>query len=128
MSKIILYTADANAATGIREATLDEIMTGARHALSSHVRKGTVFSNPKITASYLTARLAFSDVPGRSCVLALARQRRPRGVTPVRLPDLGRGHPSIRCGVRTARGTNVARSAGASPRVIPLPRRVREGD
>ena len=30
MGKIILYTADANAATGIREATFDEIMTGAR--------------------------------------------------------------------------------------------------
>jgi DNA repair protein RadC len=58
MSKIILCTADANTATGIREATFDEIMTGARQALSAHVRKGTVFSNPKITANYLTARLA----------------------------------------------------------------------
>jgi DNA repair protein RadC len=58
MSKIILYTVDANAATGIREATLDEIMTGARQALSTHVRKGTQFSSPKITANYLTARLA----------------------------------------------------------------------
>jgi DNA repair protein RadC len=58
MSKIILYTNDSNTATGIREATLDEIMTGARQALSLHVRKGTVFSSPKITANYLTARLA----------------------------------------------------------------------
>jgi DNA repair protein RadC len=58
MSKIILYTTDNNTTTGIREATLDEIMTGARQALSLHVRKGTVFSNPKITANYLTARLA----------------------------------------------------------------------
>src|SRR5271169_2619203 len=33
-------------------------MTGARQALSLHVRKGTVFSSPKITANYLTARLA----------------------------------------------------------------------
>jgi hypothetical protein len=49
MSKIILYTADSNIATGIREATLDEIMTGARQALSSHVRKGSVFSSPKIS-------------------------------------------------------------------------------
>jgi DNA repair protein RadC len=58
MSKIILYTNDTNTATGIREATFDETMTGARQALSAHVRKGTVFSNPKITANYLTARLA----------------------------------------------------------------------
>ena len=52
------WTTDSNTATGIREATLDEIMTGARQALSLHVRKGTVFSSPKITANYLTARLA----------------------------------------------------------------------
>jgi hypothetical protein len=31
--------------------------------------------------------------------LVLARQRRPREVTPVRLPDLGRGRPSIRCDI-----------------------------
>ena len=36
MSKIILYTTDSNTATCIREATLDEIMTGARQILSLH--------------------------------------------------------------------------------------------
>jgi hypothetical protein len=114
MSKIILYTSDANTATGIREATLDEIMTGARQVLSSHVRKGTVFSSPKITANYLTARLAqhpfevftliyldnrhrfiaaedlfrgiFSDAPGHSGIPALARRRRVRRASPTRLP------------------------------------------
>jgi DNA repair protein RadC len=50
-----LYTTDAG---GYREATLDEIMTGARAALSRHVRKGTLMDSPKATTDYLTARLA----------------------------------------------------------------------
>jgi DNA repair protein RadC len=47
--------------TGFRAATLDEIMAGARHALSLRIRKGTVFDSPKATADYLTARLAQRD-------------------------------------------------------------------
>jgi DNA repair protein RadC len=50
-----LFTTDTS---GFREATLDEIMTGARHALSRHVRKGTLMDSPKATADYLMARLA----------------------------------------------------------------------
>jgi DNA repair protein RadC len=50
----ILYTTDTS---GFREATLDEIMTGARYALSRHVRKGTLMDSPKATANYLMARL-----------------------------------------------------------------------
>jgi DNA repair protein RadC len=57
MSKITLYTIDSHTTTGFREATLEEIMTGARHALSLRVRKGTVFTSPKVTADYLIARL-----------------------------------------------------------------------
>jgi len=33
---------------------------------------------------------------------SLARHRRPRGGTPVRLPDLSRGRPSIRCDIHVA--------------------------
>jgi DNA repair protein RadC len=44
-------------ATVYREATLAEIMTGARQALSIRVRKGIVFNSPKVTADYLGARL-----------------------------------------------------------------------
>jgi RadC-like JAB domain len=58
MSGTTLYTTDANTPTGFRTATLDEIMAGARHALSIRIRKGTVFDSPKATADYLTARLA----------------------------------------------------------------------
>jgi DNA repair protein RadC len=32
-------------------------MTGARQALATRVRKGTVFTSPKVTADYLIARL-----------------------------------------------------------------------
>jgi DNA repair protein RadC len=53
----ILYITDEHTATGYREATLDEIMTGARQALRSRVRRGTVFTSPKLTADYLIARL-----------------------------------------------------------------------
>jgi DNA repair protein RadC len=58
MSAPTLYTTDVNSPTGFRTATLDEIMAGARQALSLRIRKGTVFDSPKATADYLTARLA----------------------------------------------------------------------
>ena len=57
MSSINLYTTDEHSSTGFRQATLDEIMTGARQALAARVRKGTVFTSPKVTADYLVARL-----------------------------------------------------------------------
>ena len=50
-----LFTTDTS---GFREATLDEIMTGARTALSRHVRKGTLMDSPQATANYLMTRLA----------------------------------------------------------------------
>ena len=53
MCKITLYTTDACTATGYREATLDEIMTGAKQAMSLRARKGTLFSSPRLTPDYL---------------------------------------------------------------------------
>jgi len=55
MSNKTLYTTDGN---HYRAATLDEIMAGARQALSLRIRKGTLMDSPKATADYLTARLA----------------------------------------------------------------------
>ena len=43
--------------------------------------------------------LAFLRRPGCSHVPMLARHQRPRGATPVRVPDLGRIRPSIRCDI-----------------------------
>jgi DNA repair protein RadC len=58
MSGITLYTIDAHTHTGYREATFEEIMTGARQAVSRKVRRGTTLSSPRATADYLMTRLA----------------------------------------------------------------------
>ena len=58
MNGTILYTTDVNNPTGFRAATLDEIMAGARHALSIRIRKGALLDSPKATSDYLIARLA----------------------------------------------------------------------
>ena len=47
-----------NAQHGFREATFDEIIAGARHALAIRVRKGTALTSPKLVRDYLTMRLA----------------------------------------------------------------------
>jgi DNA repair protein RadC len=57
MSHITLYIADDHTATGYREATFDEIMNAARQALGARVRKGTIFTSPRVTSDYLIARL-----------------------------------------------------------------------
>jgi DNA repair protein RadC len=58
MSKITLYTNDPCAATGYREATLDELLTAAKHALALRVRRGALFTSPRLTADYLITRMA----------------------------------------------------------------------
>jgi DNA repair protein RadC len=57
----ILYTIDPNATTGFREATFEELIAGARHALAIRVRKGTVMASPNAARDYLTMRLAPRD-------------------------------------------------------------------
>jgi DNA repair protein RadC len=61
MNKTILYTNDENTATGIREASFEEILDAARRALALRVRRGTGFTSPRITADYLRVRLAQLD-------------------------------------------------------------------
>ena len=53
----ILFTTDVNTKTGFREASFDEVIAGARHALAIRVRKGTVMTSPKAARDYLTMRL-----------------------------------------------------------------------
>jgi len=57
MTSINLYITDEHTSSDYRPATLDEIMTGARQALSQRVRRGTAFTSPKVTADFLIARL-----------------------------------------------------------------------
>jgi DNA repair protein RadC len=61
MSNITLYTNDENTATGIREASFEEILTAARLALAKRVRRGTGFTSPRVTADYLRVRLSTLD-------------------------------------------------------------------
>ena len=56
MSNITLYTKDSHTNTGFREATLEEIMNGARQALSARIRKGTRLDSPKMTSNFLITR------------------------------------------------------------------------
>ena len=49
MSKTILYTPDENTATGIREASFEEIIAAAREHMSRRVRRGTHLTSPKAT-------------------------------------------------------------------------------
>jgi DNA repair protein RadC len=55
---LILYTTDVNAKHGFREATFEEIMSGARHALAIRVRRGAALTSPRAAQDYLTMRLA----------------------------------------------------------------------
>jgi DNA repair protein RadC len=61
MSNITLYTNDENTASGIREASFQEVLDAARSALAKRVRRGTGFTSPRITADYLRVRLSTLD-------------------------------------------------------------------
>jgi DNA repair protein RadC len=58
MNRIDLYTRDPRTPSGFRQATFDEILTGAKQSLSLRVRKGVTLSSPKLTSDYLIARIA----------------------------------------------------------------------
>jgi len=70
MNRVTLYTTDANTPNGFRPATLDEIMNGARRALSIRIRKGTVLNSPKATADFLIAASRNGNTKfSRLCIL-----------------------------------------------------------
>jgi DNA repair protein RadC len=57
MSRTTLYTIDSSTATGIREASFDEIIAAAREQMSLRVRRGTSLSSPEATRDYLALKL-----------------------------------------------------------------------
>jgi len=57
MSRTTLYTDDQNTATGIREASFEEIIAAVRDQMSRRVRRGTQLSSPKATRDYLSLKL-----------------------------------------------------------------------
>jgi DNA repair protein RadC len=56
MNTILYITDSSTASNGFREATFEEIMTGARQALGSRFRKGARLDSPSATRAYLIAR------------------------------------------------------------------------
>jgi DNA repair protein RadC len=73
MSKIILYANDENTATGIREASFQEVLDAALLALAKRVRRGTGFTSPRVTADYLRVRLGALDYEV-FCVIYLTKR------------------------------------------------------
>jgi hypothetical protein len=61
MSNMTLCTNDEITATGIREASFEEILDCARRALAKRVRQGTGFTSPRVSADYLRVRLSTLD-------------------------------------------------------------------
>ena len=75
MNGTILYTTDVNTPNGLRPATLEEIMTGARQALALRIRKGTELTSPQQTRDYLMTRLATREFE-TFCVIYLDNRHR----------------------------------------------------
>lgn len=75
MNATTLYTLDASISTGFRPATLDEIMTGARHALNRRVRKGVALTSPQLTRDYLTVKLGTREFETFCCLFLDNRHR-----------------------------------------------------
>jgi DNA repair protein RadC len=72
MNSKLLYT---DAPTGFRAATLDEIMAGARRALSNRVRKGAALTSPQLTRDFLTIKLAALEHEVFALILLDGRHR-----------------------------------------------------
>ena len=61
MNKAILYINDENTASGIREASFEEIIRTARERMSRRVRRGTQLSSPRVTREYLALKLGLLE-------------------------------------------------------------------
>ena len=53
----ILYIVNIESAKGIREASFEEIMAGARRAMARRVRKGAGLRSPKLVQEFLSLKL-----------------------------------------------------------------------
>ena len=71
----ILYTTDSSAESGYRQATFDEIMSGAKQALSRRFRKGTLLDSPAATRNFLTVTLGSREFETFCCIFVDNRHR-----------------------------------------------------
>jgi len=56
-----LYVADGSSPNGFREATLDDVLDGARRALAARVRKGATLNSPRALRDLLLTRFSARD-------------------------------------------------------------------
>ena len=73
--KSLLCIFDASSPRGYREATFDEIMDGARQALSHRFRKGTLLDSPAATRNFLTVKLGVREFESFCCIYVDNRHR-----------------------------------------------------
>ena len=71
----ILYTTDSSAESGYRQATFDEIMSGAKQALSRRFRKGTLLDSPAVTRNFLAVTLGSREFETFCCIFVENRHR-----------------------------------------------------
>lgn len=71
----ILYTTDASSPSGYRQATFDEIITGAKLALSRRFRKGALLDSPTVTRNFLTVTLGHREFESFCCIFVDNRHR-----------------------------------------------------
>ena len=70
-----LYTIDISAPSGYRQATFEEILSGAKQALSHRFRKGTLLDSPAATRNFLTVKLGSREFETFCCIFVDNRHR-----------------------------------------------------
>ncbi len=71
----ILYTADASAPTGFRQATFEETVAGAKTALTRRLRRGKTLESPRAVQDFLTVTLGSRDYETFCCIFLDNRHR-----------------------------------------------------
>ena len=70
-----LYTTDSTTPGSYRPATFEEMITGAKLALSRRFRKGTLLDSPAATRNFLTVTLGDREFESFCCIFVDNRHR-----------------------------------------------------
>ena len=71
----ILYRTDTSILSGYRTASFDEIIAGAKPALSRRFRRGTLLDSPTATRNFLTVTLGDREFESFRCIFVDNRHR-----------------------------------------------------
>ena len=74
-TNFFLSISDAQAPGGYRAATFDEILDGAKQAMSHRFRKGTLLDSPAATRNFLTVTLGAREYESFCCLFLDNRHR-----------------------------------------------------